>query len=652
MKRPLWLSLPFVTVALLTPNSVLAGFDEAMSFLRKQDYVSAMAELHPLAEKGDSRAQVELGRMFARGRGTSPDDVEAVRWYRKAAEANDPIGQYLLGYMYAKGRGVDLDNSTAVFWYRRAAEQDHEEAQYGLAMMLESGLGAPKDAAQAANWYRKAADRDHGRAQYALGRLLASGTGVNKNLDEAMSWYRKAADNDYSLAANELGVLYWNGKEIARDDVVAVEWFRRGAELDNSYAQANLAFAYLRGRGIAQDNAAANKWFMRAAENGSATAELELGVSYARGRGVAVDYAQAADWYRKAAEKGNAQAQANLAFCLREGRGVARDDAAAIEWYRKAQALGNTAGMLGLGFMYQHERVSGGRGMADAIPWFRKAAERGDADAQAKVGVAFAWGLGVTPDNTEAKKWLRLAEKGGNKQAGAFLRAMYGSESGDASANSADNPTALLGMVPGSPSHEAFVEVMREQLKDPVTFSSIQKLGAKWNDRGPSTDDLSDGFTAYYSDQDLQTLVRLFATRMAAVDRAVCVAFAHGDDNAIAAAFLQNSTREEITQYVTLIFRALFRWSSNERREATPTPEQVEASTGALLAALPDGRRDLVLNFLNEPKLVSDDNTCEAVKILFRALADLPGPAGKTLRRSLLNLQMRDMPAIFDGLQG
>jgi TPR repeat protein len=434
--------------------------------------------------------------------------------------------------------------------------------------------------------------------------------------------------------------------------VAAVEWFRRGAELDNSYAQANLAFAYLRGRGIAQDVAAANKWFMEAAENGNATAELELGVSYARGRGVTVDYAQAADWYRKAAEKGNAQAQANLAFSLREGRGVARDDAAAVEWYRKAQASGNTAGMLGLGFMYQYERVPGGKGMADAFFWFRKAAELGDAEAQAKVGVAYAWGLGVTPDATEAKKWLRLAEKGGNKQVAALLQAMYGGESGEASANAAGNPLARLGMVPGSPSHEAFAEAMRELLKDPVTLSSLQRLSERQGDRLFNKDYLSEGFATYYSDQDLQTLVRLLARRLEAVDRALCVACARGGDNAIEAAFLQASTREEIKQYVTLSFRALARWSSNERPETIPTAEQVEASMGTLLAALPEQRRDLISKYLSAPQSLSDDDSCEAAKILFRALAEMPGPAGKALRRSMLNLQMREVPAIFGGMQG
>ena len=38
------------------------------------------------AEKGDASAQVTLGLMYEYGRGVAKNDVEAVKWYRKAAE--------------------------------------------------------------------------------------------------------------------------------------------------------------------------------------------------------------------------------------------------------------------------------------------------------------------------------------------------------------------------------------------------------------------------------------------------------------------------------------------------------------------------------------------------------------------------------------
>ena len=38
-----------------------------------------------LAEEGDENAQFLLGRMYEQGTGVKRDEVEAVKWYRKAA---------------------------------------------------------------------------------------------------------------------------------------------------------------------------------------------------------------------------------------------------------------------------------------------------------------------------------------------------------------------------------------------------------------------------------------------------------------------------------------------------------------------------------------------------------------------------------------
>ena len=63
------------------------------------------------------------------------------------------------------------------------------------------------------------------------------------------------------------------------------------------------------------------------------------------------------------------------------GRGVAKDDAQAVAWYRKAADQGLAHAQDNLGRMYAN-----GRGVAkddaQAVAWYRKAADQGDADAQ------------------------------------------------------------------------------------------------------------------------------------------------------------------------------------------------------------------------------------------------------------------------------
>ena len=57
-----------------------------------------LAEVRAKAEKGDAQSQCVLGEAFATGRlGMAKDEVEAVKWLRKAAEQNDAEAQYNLG---------------------------------------------------------------------------------------------------------------------------------------------------------------------------------------------------------------------------------------------------------------------------------------------------------------------------------------------------------------------------------------------------------------------------------------------------------------------------------------------------------------------------------------------------------------------------
>ena len=54
-----------------------------------------------------------------------------------------------------------------------------------------------------------------------------------------------------------------------------------------------------------------------------------------------------------------------------------------------------------------------GRGVvqdeAEAVRWYRQAAEQGDVAAQVNLGVMYANGQGVPQDYVEAHKWLNLA---------------------------------------------------------------------------------------------------------------------------------------------------------------------------------------------------------------------------------------------------
>jgi len=104
--------------------------------------------------------------------------------------------------------------------------------------------------------------------------------------------------------------------------------------------------------------------------------------------------------------------------------GFGQDYAEAVKWYRKAAEQGHARAQYALGFMYES-----GRGVtqddSEAVKWYRKAAEQGDASAQSNLGLMYESGRGVTKDDSEAVKWYRKAAKQGNANAQFALGVMY-----------------------------------------------------------------------------------------------------------------------------------------------------------------------------------------------------------------------------------
>src|SRR5690349_10645203 len=88
------------------PQPQQAQFQQGMAAARRGDYAAALAAWRPLAERGNSNAQNNVGVFYERGEGVPRDYVAAVSWYRRAAEQGNGAAQNNLGVMYEKGLGV------------------------------------------------------------------------------------------------------------------------------------------------------------------------------------------------------------------------------------------------------------------------------------------------------------------------------------------------------------------------------------------------------------------------------------------------------------------------------------------------------------------------------------------------------------------
>jgi uncharacterized protein len=104
-----------------TASARADGVARATAAYARQDYLTAVRILTPLALHGNARAQSFLGFMYENGYGAPQAYEAAADLYRQAAICGNPFGQSMLGLMYDKGHGVPQDSVLAYKWLNLAA---------------------------------------------------------------------------------------------------------------------------------------------------------------------------------------------------------------------------------------------------------------------------------------------------------------------------------------------------------------------------------------------------------------------------------------------------------------------------------------------------------------------------------------------------
>lgn len=109
------------------------------------------------------------------------------------------------------------------------------------------------------------------------------------------------------------------------------------------------------------------------------------------------------------ADAGDPKSQFSLAYIYEQGAvGVQQDDAEAMYWYRAAAEQGHLGAELALAAKYAEGKLAL-RDYAEAAKWYRKAAEQKSPRAYLELGKLYENGLGVDSNGAEALRWYRMA---------------------------------------------------------------------------------------------------------------------------------------------------------------------------------------------------------------------------------------------------
>ena len=195
----------FVALAMaLTLVAAVAGsFEEGVDAYSNGDYVAAVGLWRPLAERGDSASQHNLGVVYRDGQGVARDHAEAAKWFQLAAGQGNADSQTSLGILYYDGLGVPRNHVEAAKWFRMAADRGDAVAQNNLSVMYALGEGVPRDLLKTHMWFSLAASR-----------------------------FPPGEDRDKALSARDMTAAQMTPAQIAEAQKLAREWKPRGEKAE------------------------------------------------------------------------------------------------------------------------------------------------------------------------------------------------------------------------------------------------------------------------------------------------------------------------------------------------------------------------------------------------------------------------------------
>lgn len=416
-------------------------FEKGKVAYEVRDYKNAAASFLVAAEKGHDEAQFYIGMCYFEGKGVQRDLTKAIQCFRKSAEKGNSDAMFQLGECYFNGYGVIKDLDEAVNWYRQSASKGNAIAMVKLGDIYYEGKILEENKSEAFKLWKGASEKGNDNAMSRRAYCLFNGIGTEKNINEAIEWSRRAVQERTTYNNQDQQKKY-----------VALRKAYESAEKGDVDAMMELGLAYRDGNsgpingyllsaGVEKDLKESTKWYRKAAENGKAEAMNRLGECYVHGYGVESDIGEAIKWYNKAlnnetpnilyikseiegkikslskykkcldaANNGDINAMCEIGDCFlnREFRWILNDansfQPEAIKWYRKAADKGSAEAMFKIWDFY--------RGFIDrrkeAFEWLKKSAEKGYHDAIRKLGDCYLNGEIVEADLKEAVKWYRL----------------------------------------------------------------------------------------------------------------------------------------------------------------------------------------------------------------------------------------------------
>jgi uncharacterized protein len=137
------------------------------------------------------------------------------------------------------------------------------------------------------------------------------------------------------------------------------------------------------------------------------------------------DYVTALELLQPLADRGEPKAQMDLSLMYLGGLGVVKDLSRATAWLRKAAERGDAEAQRGLGIWYFTGKFGVAKDVDQGVFWHRKAAEHGDLPSITFLAGLYQRGVSVPKDIGQALHWYRKGAELGDVRSMSELGSIY-----------------------------------------------------------------------------------------------------------------------------------------------------------------------------------------------------------------------------------
>ena len=371
--------------------------------------------LEPLVMKGDPIAKEAL--VILRKRWAYPYSEELV----KEAKDGIPKAQFDLGYAYFCGKGVDKDLLKAAEWFKSAFKNGESSSAMQLTRIyraLRNNDEESKWSKPAEDSQKKAIEESKKDKQWLLDAQAKIIEEVEESLPVNSPQLLSLAAGGDTNAQLALGIYCMDGYNINYKRVL--KWLTLGASNADAESAFRLGKAYIDGNyGLKKDLKEGEKYLLQAARNGSGAASTKLGLMYLKGDSVSKDDAKGMSFLQEAAANGNVEAQQYLKESANK---TDWERVSKIQWVLAAAEQGDVEAQARLGVLYSSSPQSN---YQEALAWYKKAASQGNARAMVDIGDMYKRGKGVLANLQEAFNWFSKAAELGDGDAMSRIGWMY-----------------------------------------------------------------------------------------------------------------------------------------------------------------------------------------------------------------------------------